>query len=278
MTGAAPDPISVPLPPRRLRLHRDSDEEFTLMARQLAEVLYRMGLDDGDSVLDVGCGVGRLPIGLLRDTSFHGRYVGFDVSVKHVRWARRHLGPLSPSFRFRVVDVRNARYNPDGTVAADQLRFPVRSEAFDMACLFSVFTHFEPADTASYLRELHRVLRPGGRAVATWFLWDEARRHDVESGLYPMRHDRGDGVLYADPNEPLWAIAHHLDLVRAMIATAGLELERVELGTWAHGPGPEAQDLVVLRKPSAPPPTLRRRVVRRLRRATLATAPDARGA
>ena len=98
----------------RLRLHKDSDENFRSMAGHLAAVLYRLGLHDDDALLDVGCGVGRLPIGLLGETSFRGRYVGFDVSARHVQWARRNLRPLAPTFRFRVVDVHNDRYNPGG--------------------------------------------------------------------------------------------------------------------------------------------------------------------
>jgi SAM-dependent methyltransferase len=257
--------IEVPLPPMRLRLHKDSDDNFRMMAGHLARVLYRLGLRDEDALLDVGCGVGRLAIGLLRETPFRGRYVGFDVSAKHVRWARRHLQPLTPTFRFRLVDVHNERYNPDGALTGDSARFPVRAGAFDRACLFSVFTHFEAEDIATYLHELHRVLKPGGRAVATWFLWDEQRRHDVETGDYPMLHQRDEHVLYADPERPLFAIAHHLDRVRVLIADAGLEVERIELGTWAHGPGPEVQDVVVLRKPVPPPPPWHRRVLRRLR-------------
>jgi SAM-dependent methyltransferase len=91
-----------------------------------------------DRLLDGGCGVGRLPIGLLGQTAFRGGYVDFDVSAKHVQWARRHLRPLAP---------------------------------------------------------LHRVLHPGGRVVATWFVWDEARRRDVETGDYPMVHQRDEHVL-----------------------------------------------------------------------------------
>ena len=249
----------------RLRLHRDTDENFRGMADHLAGALYRLGLRDDDALLDVGCGVGRLPIGLLESSGFRGRYVGFDVSAKHVRWARRHLKPLSPRLDFRLVDVRNDRYNPDGDVPSAQTRFPVRSASFDVACLFSVFTHFEPADAATYLRELHRALRPGGWVVATWFLWDEERRQDVETGTYPMVHQRDDVVLFADEADPLWAIAHHRDAVERMVAESGLVIERIELGTWAHGPGPELQDVVVLRKPAAEQPRSRPSVVRGLR-------------
>jgi SAM-dependent methyltransferase len=242
--------VGVPLPPMKLRLHRDSDENLRAMGGQLASLLYRLGLRDGDNLLDVGCGVGRLPIGLLATTTYAGRYVGFDVSNKHVRWARRNLSPIASNFKFRTVDVHNARYNPDGQVAGASARFPVRSDDFDVACLFSIFTHFEASDIASYLHELNRVLKPGGTVVATWFLWDQERRQNVESGgAYPMVHQRDEDTLYADESDPLWAIAHHLDKVRSMVAEAGLQIEHIELGTWAQGPGPELQDLVVLRKP-----------------------------
>lgn len=257
---------AVPLPPMRLRLHKDSDDNFRMMAGHLAGVLYRCGLGDDDALLDVGCGVGRLAIGLLDATTFRGRYVGFDVSAKHVRWARRNLRPLSPRFRFRLVDVHNERYNPGGAVTGEAVRFPVRADAFDTACLFSVFTHFDADDIATYLHELHRVLAPGGRAVVTWFLWDEQRRHDVETGDYPMLHQADEHVLYADPERPLFAIAHHSDRMRALIRDAGLEVERIELGTWAHGPGPEVQDVVVLRKPVPPAPPWPRRLRDGLRR------------
>jgi SAM-dependent methyltransferase len=257
---------AVPLPPMRLRLHRDSDEHFRMVAGRLAQVLYRCGLRDGDALLDVGCGVGRLAIGLIGDTTFRGRYVGFDVSAKHVRWARRNLQPLRPTFRFRFVDVHNERYNPGGELSGEAVRFPVRAGAFDVACLFSVFTHFEADDVATYLDELHRVVRPGGRVVATWFLWDEERRHDVETGRHAMVHQSDEHTLYADPERPLFAVAHHLGRMRELIAEAGLEVERIELGTWAHGPGPEFQDLVVLRKPVPPPPPWPQRLRSRLSR------------
>jgi len=258
----------------KLRLHRDSDENFRTMGRQLAFLLYRLGLRDGDSLLDVGCGVGRLPIGLLDATDYAGRYVGFDVSNKHVRWARRNLTPIAPTFKFRTVDVHNARYNPEGQVAGSSARFPVRSDSFDVACLFSIFTHFEASDIASYLHELNRVLKPGGRVIATWFLWEQSRRHDVESGAYPMLHQRDAETLYADEGDPLWAIAHHLDRVRAMVADAGLLIEHIELGTWARGPGPELQDVVVLRKPLPTrwnPRRLRNKVTVKRHRAPSAT-------
>ena len=188
--------------------------------------------------------MGRLPSGCsARPASTAVRRV--RRLAKHVRWpAAPH--PRAPRFRFRLVDVQNDRYDPDGAVTGDAVRFPVRSAAFDMACLFSVFTHFDPDDIATYLHELARVLRP----VASWWRPGPVGRGaatDAENGTFPMVHQRDDGVLHADEKDPLWAIAHHLDRVRAIVADAGLEVERIDLGTWAGGPGPSRHDVVVLR-------------------------------
>jgi len=260
--------VTLPLPPASLRLMRDSDERFTEHGIQLAELVYRLGLQDDQELLDVGCGVGRLAVGLLAGTSFAGRYVGFDVMPKQVGWARRHLTPVAPNFRFRHVDVRNDRYNPTGTVDPRELRFPARTGGFHMATLFSIFTHFYKEDIELYLRELRRVLRPGGTVIASWFLYDDDNLdHVVSSGAYPMTHRLDDVTIYNDADDPLRAIAFHERHVREMIAAAGFELVAIEHGTWKGGPGPEFQDHLVLRQPPRPadPPAPTRSFASRVR-------------
>ena len=96
---------------------QDSDEQFVRSGVSLAQLLYRYGLKSDDALIDVGCSVGRLPVGLLAGTDFHGRYLGFDVMMRQVTWAAQNLTPVAPGFTFTHVDVRNDRYNPRGTVA-----------------------------------------------------------------------------------------------------------------------------------------------------------------
>ena len=109
----------------------------------------------------------------MTGTDFRGRYIGFDVMRKHVRWAVEHLSPIAPDYVFSHINVHNDRYNPKGNVAPSRVRFPASDRSVDTACLFSIFTHFYASDIRVYLRELHRVLRPGGLIVATWLLFDE---------------------------------------------------------------------------------------------------------
>lgn len=45
-----------------------------------------------------------------------------------------------------------------------------------------MFTHLSPADRDNYLREIRRVLRPGGRCFATFFLLDVEAEQAMAQG------------------------------------------------------------------------------------------------
>src|SRR5213075_1298812 len=86
-----------------------------------------------------------------------------------VEWCRRQYVDLPVPFRFVHLDVRNAQYNPAGTVEPLTLRFPYDDGAFDFVFATSVFTHMPQEEVDRYLVETHRVLAPGGRFLATFF-------------------------------------------------------------------------------------------------------------
>ena len=45
-------------------------------------------LEPGETVLDIGCGTGRMAVPLLRYLNESGSYFGFDISKKAIRWCR----------------------------------------------------------------------------------------------------------------------------------------------------------------------------------------------
>ncbi len=95
--------------------------------------------------------------------AFDGRYEGFDILPRHVAWCRDHLTPFAPAYRFHHLDIQNDRYNPTGRLDPATATFPVKGP-FDVVAVFSVFTHMERPAIAHYLREVTRLLRPGGVA------------------------------------------------------------------------------------------------------------------
>ncbi len=96
----------------------------------------------GAAVLDYGCGTGWLVPGLVKSGAT--RIVGIDVAEGLVEQARGHFGNLA---EFHCMDGHRTAF-PDG--------------AFDLVVGRAILHHME-FDAA--VREIHRVLRPGGAAV-----------------------------------------------------------------------------------------------------------------
>lgn len=246
-------PLRPPVPPLRLRFMNESREGFVQIGSDLAELLYSHGLGPESRLLDVGSGYGRLAVGLMA-TGYRGRYLGFDILPLHVGWCRRRL-TADPRFRFRHLDVHNARYHPTGTIPATETRFPARDESQDMCALFSVFTHFYADDARRYLAEIERVLVPGGRAVTTWFVYDDARVPAITGpdSAYPLVHRLDAVTRYETEDDPLKAIGFEESFVRRLVAEAGLRVVLVKRGRWAGDGAPDQyQDLVVIEKPPLP--------------------------
>lgn len=228
----------------------EDDAGLIRIGDELAGILVEYGLTPDAAVLDVGCGYGRLALGILHSTDHRGEYLGFDILRRQIEWCRTTITPAFPRTRFVHLDVRNARYNPHGALDATEVTFPTPSAATDLCALFSVFTHLYRADIERYLGEIRRVLRPGGVAVTTWFLLDAARIPIAAApgAMYPMIHVLDATTRYADATDPLRAIAYDEDAVRAMADAARLEVVAVERGTWAGEAGRTVQDIVVLRR------------------------------
>jgi len=101
------------------------------------------------TVLDVGCGGGRT-VGKLAAIAAQGKVHGIDYSQASVAASRRH----------------NAQAIGDGRVEihlADVGRLPFPDNTFDLVT--GVETHFWWPDIAAGVREIRRVLKPGGTLI-----------------------------------------------------------------------------------------------------------------
>ena len=240
------------VPPRRLDFVGHSDfvetgDEF------LSHFVELGGLQPSHAVLDVGCGIGRMARPLAGFLDGDGSYDGFDVNREGIGWCRRRYAKQR-GFHFQVADLYNRRYNPAGLHAATEYRFPYDDDRFDFAIATSVFTHLLETEADHYLAELARVLKPGGRAVTTWFLLDEESRRLIaqdRSGLAFLEPQAPVAVLSEDIPEE--AVAFDEGWVYDHVSQHGLTIvEPVHPGSWC---GRETfttfQDLVVLERPAS---------------------------
>jgi demethylmenaquinone methyltransferase / 2-methoxy-6-polyprenyl-1,4-benzoquinol methylase len=108
----------------------------------------RAGLRAGDTALDVCCGTGDLALELARRVGPEGSVVGCDFSEPMLDLAREKAAERGAPVRFEWADALELPY--------DSGRFDAATVGFGVRNL---------ADLGRGLREMARVLRPGGRLV-----------------------------------------------------------------------------------------------------------------
>jgi SAM-dependent methyltransferase len=235
-------------PPRGLIYVGHGD--FIVVGRRWRAFLIGQGLRPDHDLLDIGSGIGRIALGLT--DLLTGRYEGFDAVKVGIDWSTKHITPRYPNFRFRYIALRNDAYN-DGDIDASTLVFPYESDSFDFACAISVFTHMIDRELVHYLDECYRVLRPGGRFVATFFVMDEVAAAAVGAGEQMFPYDWGD-YLVKSLRRPSAGVAYRGAWLDASIERAGFRVASRHPGAWSgrtdHAGGVAYQDILVLDKPA----------------------------
>jgi SAM-dependent methyltransferase len=191
----------IPLPPLSLMQSVGSThaEAFLQPGKAWAQLIQEE-LEAGSTILDVGCGCGRIARWFAGDAKV-AAYVGFDVIEESVGWCRNFLLPLAPDkYRFDTLDVQSDEYNPRGTIPATEVVFPLATGAAHVVIAASLFTHLFENDARRYLSETARVLDPQrGSALLSilrpsngaQFAGDEARMEYGERHFLQMAADNG---------------------------------------------------------------------------------------
>jgi SAM-dependent methyltransferase len=229
------------LPPLRLRGDVGVGD-FRSIGEASRKLLIRHGLRPDYRVLDIGSGIGRVAIPLTAYLSATGSYEGFDVIRPWVRWCQRRVTPSHPNFRFTHVAVSNSHYGRGG-VDPSQFSFPYDDASFDFVFAMSVFTHMHLEGVRRYISEAHRVLRPGGTFVASFFLAEK----DLSNTALHFHVDRGNYRLLSE-TDPDWAIAFDPALVDEFLPPSVWRDRLMEPGTWRNVVSDEFQDIVVATK------------------------------
>jgi SAM-dependent methyltransferase len=151
----------------------------------------------GKRVLDFGCGSGRTLRHFLEEAQ-EGEFWGADIDGPSVEWINRNLSPPLHGWK-----------------SAEGPALGLEPESLDLIWAISVFTHLPPMTSLQWLLELHRLLKPDGLLICTYYgrwnseylageEWDDDR-----IGMNVLHHHRtwdsgGPDVLMSD----WWVMAH----------------------------------------------------------------------
>jgi SAM-dependent methyltransferase len=154
------------------RRGQDDDEFFATAKEMVVSFEHELRRLPGGNrrarrALEIGCGPGRL----MKPMSRHfGEIHGVDVSDEMIARARINLSGVPHA-------------HPHHTAGADLAAFA--DESFDFVYSYAVFQHIPSREVVmQYLREAHRVLKPGGiLRVQINGLDESAARYDTWSGV-----------------------------------------------------------------------------------------------
>jgi SAM-dependent methyltransferase len=196
----------------RLEYGSPDVERFWRGGEEALELLLEIAgasIEDGDVIVDIGCGLGRLS---RAASARAARVLALDVSEEMLSRAR--------SLNERLDNVE--WIHGDGRTLQ-----PIEDASVDGCVSIVVFQHIpDPAITLGYVREMGRVLRPGGWAAFQISTDERVHLPNQRTGKRMLslvgRAPRGQ-------HHPAWmGSAVDLDDLRAAAGDAGLVLERVQ--------------------------------------------------
>ena len=114
---------------------------------QRRQVMQSLNLTRGEHVLDIGSGPGLLAYDMALAVGPQGRVCGIDLSAAMIAMSAKRCAD-QPWVEFQT---------------ADAMELPYPDDTFDAAVSTQVYEYV--SDIPAALTELHRVLRPGGRAL-----------------------------------------------------------------------------------------------------------------
>jgi ubiquinone/menaquinone biosynthesis C-methylase UbiE len=143
-----------------------TEAEINATARQTVHYLQRsIGIFPSDTVLEIGCGIGRVGALLAPDCDY---WIGCDVAPPMLIHARQRLATHT---NVRLVEVSGYDL------------IPISDASVDVVYCTVVFMHLDEWERYNYVCEAHRVLRPGGRlfidnfSLCTPLGWEVFEQH-----------------------------------------------------------------------------------------------------
>lgn len=199
------------------KIMKDLESGYDQMAEKFSETRKYFWRDlefiadyvnDGDSVLDYGCGNGRL-LEILNKKKIN--YTGVDISGELIKLAKR---------KYKRKNTKFVKITSSGSL-------PFPDSYFNVAISIAVFHHFPEIYAKKIAGELYRILKPGGKIIITvWNLEQNRFKKLIKQGSKDLY------ISFKDNNGEIFNRYHRLytkkDL-KEIFSRVGFMVKKIEL-------------------------------------------------
>ncbi len=208
-------------------------------------------LSPSHTILDAGCGCGRVALHLLDYLNTSGQYYGFDICPEHIEWCSKNVSSSFPNFHFTHIDVKKNLYNPAGKLQLTDIILPYSANKFDVICAHSLFTHMLHDEMEHYLSEFSRIIKRNGTFYASYYLMNDKTADGIKKGTAAFNFNYKVGECFTfDKENPEEGIAQNESFVKKMYAKNGFRIiEPTHYSDWDRNNKPD-QDFIISEKVS----------------------------
>jgi len=176
------------------------------------------------SILDIGCGKGRIPRKLIEDLSLNVEfnYTGFDIDSNDIN-ENNAFFRCDKRFTFTHIDYMNKMYNPNAPTTEPVFDF--LDDSYDVIWAWSVFSHLDINDFERYMRLISHKLARNGLAFITCFSRYEAKQNPEYTPNYIFLENSdlpANGGKQDESN--LTAVCYNPSWIDDLLMTLGLEV------------------------------------------------------
>lgn len=224
--------------------------------KELPFLIRRARLTPQSTILDYGCGLGRLAYAASKFLDASGHYFGYEPNQEALSFLRKAYASHT-NFSFAglelpveedYVAVQQQSASREGKAAADVSLAGLCTRPIDVQYSSSVFTHMWQSDIVTTLAKITSQMSPAGVSINTWLCVDDHAAYSLRCGLTDraLPYRVGDALTYSQSN-PLVCTAYELPVVQAIYTAAGQDILEILPGSWSGGRdnGIHYQDIIV---------------------------------
>lgn len=166
------------------KIRRKHDEQLEEIARRL---LRKVGIDNGKTVLDFGCGSGSYTIPAARIVGGEGKVIALDKDAVVLDELMRKAESEG------LENIKKMR-------TSGELKIDLREKSIDMVLLYDVFHDYyflQTSERRKLLGKFYRILKPNGILSVYPKHMDSGKiKAEIESANFVLEHEYSGALIH----------------------------------------------------------------------------------